>query len=249
MWRKLYKFMGLSAVIVFLVITLAFTAHESKNIVCRHVEVDFRTGDIIQISNSEILKLVKAADDSLVGKTLHKINAEIIEKEVEKHKAVLKAEVYKVLVKDSTSYKGVLTVKVKHRKPVVRIVSDNGNYYLDNEGDKIPVSTQYTANVLAATGKISEKFAVDELLPFVLFLGNDEFWEAQVEQIHIENNGDVLLIPLVGDQIIELGKLDNYEEKLRNMRAFYDQVLAANNWDKYKSVSLKYTNQVIAKKR
>jgi cell division protein FtsQ len=143
----------------------------------------------------------------------------------------------------------VLTVKVKHRKPVVRIVSDNGNYYLDNEGDKIPVSTQYTANVLAATGKISEKFAVDELLPFVLFLGNDEFWEAQVEQIHIENNGDVLLIPLVGDQIIELGKLDNYEEKLRNMRAFYDQVLAANNWDKYKSVSLKYTNQVIAKKR
>ncbi len=249
MWRKIFNFTGLLVMIIFLIITLAFTSHESRNIVCRNIEVDFKPDDIIKINNSEILKLVKAADDSIVGKTLDKINAEAIEKEVEKHKAILKAEVYKVLVKDSTSYKGILTVKVKHRKPVIRIVSENGNYYLDKQGRKIPVSNQYTANVLAATGKISENFAVNELLPFVLYIKDDEFWEAQIEQIHVENNGDVLLIPLVGDQIIELGKLDDYELKLRNMRAFYDQVLAENNWDKYKSVSLKYSNQVVAKKR
>ncbi|MCG6187910.1 cell division protein FtsQ/DivIB [Maribellus maritimus] len=249
MWRRIFKFSGLLVVIVFLIITLAFTSHESRDIICRNIEVDFRPDDIIKINNSEILKLVKSADDSIVGKNLSKINAEFIEQEVEKHKAVLKAEVYKVWVKDSTSYKGILTVKVKHRKPVVRIVSENGNYYMDKSGRRIPVSNQYTANVLAATGNISEKFAVEKLLPFILYLKEDEFWEAQIEQIHLENNGDVLLIPLVGDQIIELGKLENYEAKLRNMRAFYNQVLAANNWDKYKSVSLKYSNQIVAKKR
>lgn len=249
MWLKIFKFTGLLLMVAFLIITLAFTSYESKNIVCRNIEVDFRADDIIQINRSEILKLVKSADESIVGKKMESINSEFIEKEVEKHKAILNAEVYKVLVKDTTSYKGILTVKVKHRKPVVRIITESGNYYLDDQSGKIPVSNQYTANVLAVTGKISEKFAKEQLLPFVLFVKKDKFWDAQIEQIHVENNGDILLIPLVGDQIIELGTLDNYEVKLRNMRAFYNQVLAANNWDKYKSVSLKYSNQIVAKKR
>ena len=249
MWRKIFKFTGLLVMVTFLVITLAFTSHESKDIVCRNIEIDFRPDDIIKINSNEILKLVKSADKSIVGKRIESINSEMIEKEVEKHNAILNAEVYKVLVKDTTSYKGILIVKVKHRKPVVRIVTANGNYYLDDEGKEIPVSNQYTANVLAATGRINANFAKEQLLPFILYIKDDEFWEAQIQQIHVENDGDILLIPLVGDQIIELGSLDKYEVKLRNMRAFYNQVLASNNWDKYKSVSLKYSNQVVAKKR
>jgi cell division protein FtsQ len=54
---------------------------------------------------------------------------------------------------------------------------------------------------------------------------------------------------LVGGHIIELGDLDNYAEKLQIMRAFYKQVLVKNNWDKYEKVSLKYNNQVVAKRR
>ncbi len=249
MLRNVLKLAGLLVVVVFLVATLAFTSNESSNVVCRNIEVVFSPGDIIKISKREILKLVKSADNSIVGKTFDEINADKIEKAVEGHKAVLNAEVFKVLVKDSTSYKGILTVKVKHREPVVRIMSGDGNYYLDGQGEKIPVSNRYSANVLAATGYIKGKFAVEELLPFVLFLEGDEFWEAQIEQVHVESNGDVLLIPLVGDQVIELGSLENYKVKLRNMRAFYDQVLAADNWDKYKLISLKYSNQIVAKKK
>jgi len=87
------------------------------------------------------------------------------------------------------------------------------------------------------------------LLPFILFIKNNEFWKAQIEQVHIEKNGDVTLVPLVGDHLIEFGKLDNYQAKLRNMKAFYSQVLAKNNWNKYKTLSLKYNNQIVAKRR
>jgi len=59
----------------------------------------------------------------------------------------------------------------------------------------------------------------------------------------------VLLSPLVGGNIIEMGDLNNYRWKLHVMSAFYKQVLAKNNWDKYEMVSLKYNNQVVAKKR
>ncbi len=249
MLRKLLKLAGYLGFVIFLIITLAFTSYESKNIPCRNIEIEFGNDELIQLSKSEIARMVKVADKDISGKKLEDINTDIIEKEVEKNPVVLKAEVYKVVAKDTSSYKGVVTVRVKHRSPVVRVMSESGSYYLDKFGGKIPVSIHYAANVLVATGYFSEKYAKEELLPFVLFVENDEFWRAQVEQVHVEKNGDVILTPLVGDQVIELGKLDNFEEKLRNMKAFYNQVLANNNWDKYERISLKYKNQVVAKRR
>jgi cell division protein FtsQ len=180
---------------------------------------------------------------------LRLIDTELIELEVEKHQAIQKAEVYKIVARDSTSFRGILGIRIRHREPAIRVMSGGGNYYLDKYGEKIPVSTNYSANVLVATGNFSEEYARQELLPFVMFINDNPFWKAQIKQIHIDVNGEILLTPLVGDQIIELGSLKDYPEKLRNMKAFYEQVLVQNNWDKYRLISVKYKNQVIAKKR
>jgi cell division protein FtsQ len=249
MLKRILKLLGYLLLIAFIVVTLAFSVRESRDVACRKIQIELRENEQIRISKEEIARLVHEADNHIIGKELRMINADIIEKEIEKHQAILKAEVYKVIVADSSSYSGILGVRVVHREPVLRIMSSGGNYYLDKSGKRIPVSVNYTANVIVATGDFSEEFARKELLPFVLFLNGTPFWKAQIEQVHVERSGDILLIPLVGDQIIELGSLKDYPEKLRNMRAFYEQVMARNNWDKYKQVSVKYKNQVIAKKR
>jgi cell division protein FtsQ len=249
MLRKILKLLGYLLLVVFIVVTLSFSARQSRYVACRIIQIELRENEQIRISKEEIARLVHKADNNIIGKELRMINTDIIEKEIEKHQAILKAEVYKVIVADSSSYSGILGVKVIHREPVLRIMSSQGNYYLDKTGERIPVTISYTANVIVATGDFSEEFARKELLPFVLFLNGTPFWKAQIKQVHVERNGDVLLIPLVGDQIIEMGSLKGYPEKLRNMRAFYEQVMARNNWDKYKHVSVKYKDQVIAKKR
>jgi cell division protein FtsQ len=249
MLRKILKLLGYLLLIAFIIVTLSFSARESREVACRNIQIELRENEQIRISKEEIARLVHKADNNIIGKELRMINADMIEKEIEKHQAILKAEVYKVIVADSSSYSGILGVKVIHREPVMRVMSSQGNYYLDKTGERIPVSISYTANVIVATGNFSEEFAKKELLPFVLFLNGTPFWKAQIEQVHLERKGDVLLIPLVGDQIIELGSLKDYPEKLRNMKAFYEQVMTRNNWDKYKQVSLKYKNQIIAKKR
>jgi cell division protein FtsQ len=248
MWHKLLKISGFLLLIVFFILTLSFTSRVSKNVVCRNISVEFKRDESIRLNENEIIRLIKSADSQVEGKLLDEINSDLIEREVEKHQAILNADVYKVIAKDTSLYKGVLAVKIEHRKPVVRVMSESGSYYLDKFGGKIPVSTNYTANVLVTTGYFNEKFAREKLLPFILFIENDEFWNAQIEQIHVERNGDVLLTPLVGDHIIELGSIGNYHEKLRNMKVFYEKVLAKNNWNKYKIISLKYKNQVVAKK-
>jgi cell division protein FtsQ len=249
MLLKILKLAGYILLTAFLVVTLAFSSRESRHVSCRNIEIEFSKNEIIKTSREEVERLIHAADNQLVGKELREINTDIIEKEIEKHQAILNAEVFKVVAKDSTSYKGILGVRVKHREPVLRIMSSSGTYYLDRTGEQVPISSNYTANVLVASGYFSEDFAKEQLLPFVLHLEEDLFWKAQIEQVHVEQDGNVVLTPLVGDHLIELGNLEDFQEKLRNMKAFYEQVLVRNNWDKYHEISVKYKNQVIAKKK
>jgi cell division protein FtsQ len=216
---------------------------------CSDIEVVFDKDESINVDKERLIRLVKATDSKILSKTLDEINSEVFEEEIEKIPAILSADAYKLMVNEKGTYKGVLVVKVKHRKPVMRVMTSNGSYYLDKYGVRIPVSSSYATNVLVATGSVSEKFAVEKLLPFVLYVEDNDFWNAQIEQIYVEEDGDVLLIPLVGRHIIELGDTDNYREKLNVMREFYKQVLVKNNWDKYEKVSLKYNNQVVAKRR
>jgi len=249
MFRKLLKLTGFLLLIVFIIGTLAFTSIESKNIICSDIEVVFDKNEAINIDKDRLIRLVKATDSKVLRKTLEQINSEVFEEEIEKIPAILSADVYKLIVNEKGVYKGVLVVKVKHREPVMHVISSNGSYYLDKYGVRIPVSSSYSTNVLVASGSISEKFAVEKLLPFIQYVEDNDFWNAQIEQVFVEQDGDVLLSPLVGGHIIELGDIDNYREKLHVMREFYKQVLAKNNWNKYERVSLKYNNQVVAKRR
>lgn len=249
MFRKLLKLTGFLVLIVFIIGTLAFTSIESRNIICSDIQVVFNKNDLIKIDKEKLIRIVKSADNKIPGKTLNEINSEIIEEEIEKLPAILKADVYKLMVNENGSYRGVLVVKVKHREPVMRVIASSGSYYLDKFGVRIPISTSYATNVLVTTGSISETFAVEQLLPFVMYVENNDFWKAQIQQVHVEEDGDVLLTPLVGGNTIELGDLGNYRQKLHIMREFYKQVLVKNNWDKYEKVSLKYNNQVVAKRK
>lgn len=248
MFLKLAKILGFAVLIIFLIGTLAFTSFEKKEVKCTSIEVSFKENDPIHVSKNEVLKMVNAADKKIIKKSLDQINSETIEQSVEKLQAIKEAQVYKIIKNDSGTYNGVLVVKVLHRKPVLRIITDSGSYYLDKEGNKIPTSSGYTTNVLITTGAVSERFAVEKILPFVLYVEGDDFWRAQIEQINVERDGDVQLIPLVGDHIIEMGSLDNYTRKLRHLKAFYEQVLSKNNWDRYKEISVKFDNQIIAKR-
>jgi len=249
MIRKGLHIAGALILVIFIIVTLAFTSNRAKDVFCRNIEIEFDDDDLIHINKDEIVKLVAGVDTGLFNKKLVQINAEQIENAVEKHEAIYSAEVYTVMERDSGSFEGVLAIKVNHRDPLVRIISEAGTYYLDQFGGKIPISVNYSANVLLITGNLSEVYAKKELLPFVLYIENDEFWQAQIEQIHVDDNGDLLLIPLVGEHIIEFGKVQDYQKKLQKMKAFYEQVLAKDNWNKYKTVSLKYNNQVVAKRR
>jgi cell division protein FtsQ len=247
-FKKLANIGGVVLLVAFLIATLAFTSMKYAGVPCQAIRIEYDPDDVITLDKDLIRRVIKRTDKDIIGKMFDQIDADTLEKALEKQPAILRADIFKTVARDSV-YSGVLNVRIKHRVPVLRVITDSESYYMDAEGNRFPASRDYPANVLVATGKISESFAREQLLPCVAFINADDFWKAQIEQINVQADGDVLLTPLIGNQIIELGPPDNLEEKFRYMKAFYKDVLADNNWNKYKWISLKYKNQVIAKRK
>jgi cell division protein FtsQ len=249
MFKKITKILGWAFLLGIVSFTVAFTTMEAQSVRCDKIEVLYDGPQVISIGNEGIIDILKNIDQSIIGKNINQINSEILEQELKRNPTIETAEVYKSILGEGTRCKGVLTVIVKHRVPVLRVINGDQDYFLDKNGIMIPTSTKYTADVPVATGKIDPAYASEWLVPMVDYIKNDPFWKAQVEQINVQENGELVLIPLVGGQYIEFGKPEDFQDKLANLRAFYEDGDVREKWNKYISLSVKYKDQVIGTKK
>lgn len=231
-----------------IIVTFAFSYTETATVECSEIVIQYDEDQAVRLGRQEIIRLVNVADNQVIGKRFREINSEVIEREVEKHNTIEKADAFKLIIRDTTGYRGVLSIKVKYRDPLLRVISSQGSFYLDKYGHRFPTSIYYSSNVLVASGNVSEDFAREQLLPLAGFIAEDDFWKAQIRQVHVNGHEELVLTPLVGDQLIEFGSAGDFREKFRNLMAFYEQVLSNSNWNKYERISVKYKNQVIGKK-
>lgn len=178
---------------------------------------------------------------SPVGKQMSEINTNELRERLEENPIIRKANCYK-------TPDGTLKIDIYQRNPILRVIGANGNYYIDDEGMIMPVSYNFTAHLPVASGQVTKDLASSGLYQFALFLNNNRFWKYQIEQIYIQPNGDVELVPKVGDHIIQLGDFSDFEKKLDNLMTFYKKGLSKKGWNVYKTINLKYENQVICSK-
>jgi cell division protein FtsQ len=106
----------------------------------------------------------------------------------------------------------------------------------------------HAAHLPVATGAIDKAMAEGPLYQLALLLNQDEFWKRQVEQINITPEGEIELVPQVGDHILFLGKPIHLEEELDRIRTFYTKGLSRVGWNKYSRISVEFDNQVICKR-
>ena len=77
----------------------------------------------------------------------------------------------------------------------------------------------------------------------------DEFLENLVGQIHVSRQDELQMVPIVGDQRIVLGNTEELDDKIFRLKTFYHEVMSRMGWNKYKTINLKFRNQVVCKKR
>lgn len=154
--------------------------------------------------------------------------------------------------------KNYLVTDLELRRPIARVMGADGvGFYLDEGGYKVPLSEDFTANAILIRGKVQEPLMphdtlrsdnIKKMLPMLNFIDADEFLKSQISEVVVDDKGELTLYPEVGDMTIYFGATEDWVEKFLKMNLFYHQVLNEAGWGKYKSIDLKYKDQVVAKK-
>ena len=217
----------------------------------RHEDVRLCSGVDLHITDSlnfdlidedMVLSLLKEHSLDPIGSPLEAIDVEAIEKTLALHPLVGKAQCYK-------TGGDLLRINLSGKVPLVRVLNNRGqDFYVDSHGE---ILSQHSLAVQLpiATGYIDREFASKDLLEVVRVIDRSEFWKAQVEQINVTSDGQIELVPRVGDHLLILGTADNVEDKLERLMNFYEKGLDNVGWNKYRSISVAYENQVVCKKR
>lgn len=240
--RKLLKILTWIGIAAWFVVILGFVSSESKQVLCNRL--DIQLSDTVMhrfVTVSDVRKLLEEGDMQLQGYPLEDIDTRKLETLLEQNAYIKNAEV-------STDISGRMEVDVEQRVPLVRIMpSGKEGFYLDTEGEVLPLSEQYTPLLLLLSGNVSD--TGPEVCEFCTFLSDHPLWKEQIVQVYVNKRGEYELVPRVGAHHILMGSLDDWEIKLRNLELLYKQGLSVYGWNTYGTINLKYTNQVICTKR
>ncbi len=237
--RPYILFIGLFA---YLIIVLTFVSAKRDEVECKGMRVTVADAVANAFADEgDVVRVVKERYGDVAGRGITEIDKDSIERLLVGRSVVKSAQVY-------YSLDGYLHIEIRQRKPVLRVLNDDG-YYVDEDGRIMPLSHKYTSRVVVATGNVSRKFACEELYPFVMVLRNDEFWDAYVEQIVVDGKKEVILIPKVGNFRIVLGGMKGYEQKMEKLRLFLKKGIARKGWNLYKEINLKFGRQIICVKK
>lgn len=259
MLKKVLTYTGL----VFLVLVLGayfyFAAQlRRKSVdkeVCRTIKVTLLDSTQNRfVTKSEVIDIIENFAGHPVGKKNSEINLANIELLLNKRSAIKQAQA-------SLHSNGTLAINITQRRPLLRIHTENGGFYVDETGYIFPLVESFSSYVPIVSGHIPLDLNVDhrgmatenegkwieKLVALGTYLNDNMFWNAMIEQIYIAENGDVVLCPKVGNLEVIFGDFNNIEEKFHRLLAFYKNIAPHEGWRKYSSVNLKYKKQIVCK--
>lgn len=235
----------------------AFNKPEEKLYVCKGVNIIIEDATTHGFINAkEVQRRLDKTGLNPKGKPLAKVSCRTIEETLAKTPFVKKAECYK-------TQDGIVTVSITQRMPVVRIKAiNNDDFYIDDQDCVMP-NSEYTSDLIIATGYISRDFAVRYVSPLARVLMADDLCRNLFEQINITKDQGVELVPRIGDNVVYLGRIpqsrvkaerekkikDFVTTKMKRLEMFYKYGLSQAGWNQYSEISLEFDNQIICKRK
>jgi cell division protein FtsQ len=245
------------AIFAGLTVLVGFVEKEHKKLTCKGMDIHINYGKAeALISEEQINKEIRDKFDTLVGKKITDINSITIENHINQIDFIEEANVY-------TTLTGMLKIKLTQRNPIVRVMNKFGqSYYIGEKGKLIPINYGLSSRVPVASGNISTRYSdtlnlalsttnseLNDLFTLSSYIYNDVFLKAQIEQVYLNQENEFELVPKVGRHLILFGDIDNMEEKFDKLKIFYNKGIKKAGWDKYRTINLKYKDQVICEKK
>ncbi|HPC99567.1 MAG TPA: hypothetical protein P5257_09370 [Bacteroidales bacterium] len=248
-----------TVMLLYLLATPVYLSGRVKQIKCSSVEITVSdSSENGLITRGEVASMVRKEGTTLAGTGLKEIKLNEIEERIRARNEIKSAEAY-------VTIDGTLRIAVTPREPVLRLIVNGSDYFMDDEGVLFRKRKLYTPRVHVVTGNFEIRGPVAEgvsvldtaagetilkdVYNLVGFIRRDRFWSAQIDQIRVAGNGDISLVPRTAGHIINIGKIDGLEEKLENLKALYDKIMPLAGWDAYSLIDLQYKDQVVCRKK
>lgn len=247
---KLRRELKILAALVVLVGIIAFTERKQAGVAVKDITIKIDNLHANHfLDESDIMDLMQFNADNLKGASIDEVSMKGIEKKIERQPYIKKADLYSDL-------KGNLVVKAELRRPIARIVRNDGaDGYIAEDGTIMPVSEKFTSRVVLVSGAYVSQMLKQanmnngeetrKIMDLINRIRENEFWHAQIAQLDIDGGSRVTFFPQVGDEKIEFGKPENFDVKFKKLMIFYKEILPRTGWNKYNRVNLEYEGQII----
>jgi len=241
---------GVMTGFVILLVAANNVKDESK---CKKIVVKFEGKDDNFFIESKDIKALITKDKSInpVGKPIGSINVAQLEKLIDTDPWVKNSELY-------FDNQQQLNIKIQQREPVARVFTFSGNsFYLDETGERIPVSTRYAAKVPVFTGfptdaeklQRADSLLTAQIVDLGTYINGNPFWAAQVEQLMITPDHKFEFIPQLGDHVIAIGDGTDIDKKFTKLLAFYKEGLNKVGWNNYSRINVAFEDQVVCTRK
>jgi cell division protein FtsQ len=234
---------------------LVFSVIEKRDSSVNGIKIDFKKnyGKSL-ISKQEVQsKLSEAIGFDVAAAQIKELPIHKFEALLEKDTRIHESEIYLNAINQ-------MVIRIELSEPIVRVNPKNGKgFYLDQYGNRINLSKRVTVRVPVATGLINgytsdfmtaqQDSSLYQVFDLARRLYNDpQFLSPLVEQINVDKNNDLTLVPKVGREKIFFGKFENVDDKFYRLSEFYRRGLPNEGWNKYKVLRLDIKDQVIGSK-
>jgi cell division protein FtsQ len=247
---KLGSWLGMIA--LFLVISIA--AIEKRNTArCQNIKIRFKNDQNLGfIDSRDVMKEVNQADSSWQGQKLSNIKFNLIENGVRQSEYVKKAELY-------LDNQDNINVVLEPKKPIARVNSETGAYYLSEDWNEMSLSSKYSKRIVHVSGRVRnlthpeskmDSFVKQSLVKLLYFIEKNSVWKDATEQIYINENGKIDLVLLFSEPIVRIGYVDdNFEQKMNKVNAFFKTIVRCHDLANYEELDFQYSQQVVARKK
>ncbi|TAE70165.1 MAG: hypothetical protein EAZ85_12165 [Bacteroidetes bacterium] len=233
------------AIIVAIVLVIIEFWYQNRPITQIHIKIKNKETSLTFLDSAEIFRLLTDnGKETIIGVSFRKISVKTLESRVKANLFVNKCEIARNL-------RGDLFIEISPSMPIARFLREGKpDFYIDSTGKVMPITEKFTARVMLVTREDTKQlpdFAIKdkELLAMIKFIQKDKFLKPQIAQLDILANGQIIMYPQIGQQTFELGTTDNWQEKLKRLITFYQEIIPRKGWASFKKIKLQYDKQII----
>lgn len=253
--RTIVSILTLAAIAAVFALICAATARHRALRTCEGVRVEY-ADDYRFVTEEDVKGYLDEHYGAYIGQRLDSIRLHRVEAILDVQSAILKSEAY-------TTDDGMLNIRLTQREPVLRLQKGEYGFYADSRGFIFPLQDNYTSLVPVIDGDIPiecsegykgaprtdrEQAWLDGAIKLVGYMEKSGVWAENIVQMHVNEDGDLIMIPREGRERFVFGSPYDAGAKFDRMAEYYRYILPEKGEGYYGTVNVKFDKQIVCKK-